>query len=260
LQDALDAKSDLDSPQLTGTPLCPTATSGSSQYHVANKAYVATAIAETIDSAPSTLNTLNELAAALGDDPNFAATITALIGGHTSDEDNPHSVTKAQIGLGNVPNESKATMFTNPAFTGTPTIDGTSIFIAIASFMHPVGSIFETKKTGNPNTYFGFGTWAYLGEGRVTVCINSSDTAFDTIGETGGAKTHTLTTAEIPAHNHTIIELRVSNDGSQATNLTGSYDPSSTQSTDHKTSNTGGGAAHNNLQPYIVVHRWERTA
>jgi len=68
-----------------------------------------------IDAAPGTLDTLNELAAALGDDPNFATTITNQINDvqsnlddHENDAANPHSVTKAQVGLGNADNTSDA--------------------------------------------------------------------------------------------------------------------------------------------------------
>lgn len=77
--------------------------------------------------APEQLNTLNELADALNDDENFATTVTNSIAAkasqtdldtHTSNTTNPHSVTASQVGLGNVTNESKATMFTDPTFTG----------------------------------------------------------------------------------------------------------------------------------------------
>lgn len=77
--------------------------------------YVDEKIADLVDSSPETLDTLNELAAALGDDPNFATTVAEQIGlkanevdlsSHTSNKDNPHEVTATQIGLGNVNNTS----------------------------------------------------------------------------------------------------------------------------------------------------------
>lgn len=76
----LSRKAPLDSPALTGTPTAPTAAAGSNTEQIATTAFVAAAIAALVNSAPETLNTLEELSAALGDDPNFAATITALIG------------------------------------------------------------------------------------------------------------------------------------------------------------------------------------
>lgn len=69
-------KANLDSPALTGTPTAPTPASGTNTTQLATTAFVQAAIAALADSAPETLNTLNELAAALGDDPNFATTIT----------------------------------------------------------------------------------------------------------------------------------------------------------------------------------------
>ena len=97
--------------------------------------YTDTKVAELINSAPETLNTLNELAMALGGDENFATTVAQNIGAntaainaekekidaHIANKTNPHAVTASQVGLGNVTNESKETMFTNPAFTGVPT-------------------------------------------------------------------------------------------------------------------------------------------
>jgi hypothetical protein len=80
LQDALNLKANLASPALTGTPNAPTAAAGTNTTQVATTAFVQTAVSGLIDSAPGTLDTLNELAAALGDDPNFATTVSTSIG------------------------------------------------------------------------------------------------------------------------------------------------------------------------------------
>jgi len=63
------------SPDLSGIPTAPTANSGTNNNQIANTSFVRTEIANLVDSAPSTLDTLNELAAALGDDPNYSITI-----------------------------------------------------------------------------------------------------------------------------------------------------------------------------------------
>jgi hypothetical protein len=76
LQAALDAKAPLTSPALTGVPTAPTATGGTSSTQIATTAFVAAAISALINAAPGALDTLAELAAALGDDPDFATTIT----------------------------------------------------------------------------------------------------------------------------------------------------------------------------------------
>ena len=70
----------LASPTFTGTPAGPTANAGTNTTQVATTAFVAAAISALSDSAPSTLDTLNELAAALGDDANFAATTATALG------------------------------------------------------------------------------------------------------------------------------------------------------------------------------------
>ena len=80
LQTALDAKAPLASPALTGTPTAPTPTAGTNTTQVATTAFVSTAVSNLVDSAPGTLDTLNELAAALGDDPNFATSVSTSIG------------------------------------------------------------------------------------------------------------------------------------------------------------------------------------
>jgi len=76
LQTALNTKAALASPTFTGTPTAPTAAQGTNSTQLATTGFVAAAIAALIDAAPGALNTLNELAAALGDDPNFASTVT----------------------------------------------------------------------------------------------------------------------------------------------------------------------------------------
>ena len=70
----------LASPAFTGTPTAPTATAGTNSTQVATTAYVDSAVSSLVNSAPTTLDTLNELAAALGNDPNFATTVSTSIG------------------------------------------------------------------------------------------------------------------------------------------------------------------------------------
>lgn len=79
IQTQIDTKAPLASPSLTGVPTAPTASAGTNTTQVATTAFVGTAVSNLVDSAPSTLDTLNELAAALGDDPNFATTVTNSI-------------------------------------------------------------------------------------------------------------------------------------------------------------------------------------
>ncbi|WLR98634.1 hypothetical protein [Shinella sumterensis] len=77
---AIVSKAGLASPVFTGTPTAPTAAPGTDSGQLATTAFVKAALTALVDSAPGALDTLNELAAAIGDDPNFAATMAALIG------------------------------------------------------------------------------------------------------------------------------------------------------------------------------------
>ena len=88
VQTQLDAKAALAGPTFTGTPAAPTAGAGTNTTQLATTAFVTAAIAATIDSAPGALDTLNELAAALGDDANFSTTVTNLISANETHIDN----------------------------------------------------------------------------------------------------------------------------------------------------------------------------
>lgn len=128
----------------------------------------------------------------------------------------------------------------------------------------PVGAIYTSVTGVNPATELGYGTWSAFGSGRCLVGYDSGQTEFDSVEETGGAKTHTLSIDEMPSHNH-----RASGSGNFPTwdtdtqiADTGSGVYAAVENPGHPTTtaSTGGGAAHNNLQPYIVVHFWKRTA
>lgn len=123
-----------------------------------------------------------------------------------------------------------------------------------AQAAYPVGSIFISTVSTNPGTLLGFGTWAAFATGRTLVGIDAGQTEFDTVEETGGAKTHTLVEAEMPAHTHTQSPGGLTNFAPVASSGVGGTSNSS------PTGSTGGGGAHNNLQPYVVVYMWKRTA
>ena len=118
----------------------------------------------------------------------------------------------------------------------------------------PIGSIYTSVTSANPSTLFG-GNWEAFGAGRVLIGLDSADTDFDAVEETGGAKTHTLTTAEMPSHTHTFTAFQTI---SGSNNRTGGGALSASASS--TTASTGGGGAHNNVQPYIVVYMFKRIA
>lgn len=143
---------------------------------------------------------------------------------------------------------------------------------AMMEMIYPIGSIYTNAAVStNPATLLGFGTWTAFASGRVLVGVDTGQTEFDTLGETGGAKTHTLTSGEMPSHTHTQNshnhQEQVATAGGAGTGITGTANlvgntgsNQSTVSTTATNQNTGGGGAHNNLQPYITVYMWQRTA
>ena len=177
----------------------------------------------------------------------------------------------------------------SPTFTGTPaaptaTSGSSTTQIATTAFvttalqsLYPVGSIYiNAGVTTNPNTLLGFGTWEAFGAGKVLVGQDTSDTLFDTLEETGGSKnatlvshTHTATSVVTdPTHSHNVYgayggggnpggDLNTNNPGGQNLAVTSS----STGITVATTNSTEGSSATNaNVQPFIVVKMWKRTA
>ena len=127
---------------------------------------------------------------------------------------------------------------------------------------YPVGSIYISVTNTNPGTLFG-GTWIAWGSGRVPVGVNSVETEFDTVEETGGEKNHTLSNDEMPRHRHNLaqsnndpnayaFDLGVVRITSWVTDTSGRY-------WNKYTSYSGGSLPHNNLQPYITTYMWKRT-
>ncbi|MCR9157059.1 MAG: head decoration protein [Rhodobacteraceae bacterium] len=124
LQTALDAKAPLASPALSGSPTAPTATAGTNTTQIATTAFVAAAIGALIDAAPGAMDTLNELAAALGDDPSFATTVTNALAGKLSAASNlsdlPNKTTaRSNLGLGSMATQNaNAVAITGGAING----------------------------------------------------------------------------------------------------------------------------------------------
>ena len=164
-------------------------------------------------------------------------------------------------GVPTIPTASAGTNTTQAASTAFVTAAVAAVDQAtINAHVYPVGSIYTAVVSTNPATLLGVGTWAAFGAGKVMVGIDSSDTDFDTVEETGGAKTdsHTLTTAEIPSHTHGILAYQ-QDSGTNAQHFSDGFTDQGGTGT---TQSTGGGGAHTHdiVQPYIVVYMWRRTA
>ena len=170
----------------------------------------------------------------------------------------------------------------NTALTGIPTaptatfgtettqIATTAFVQAALAALHPIGSVYINANTAtNPATLLGFGTWSAFGAGRVMVGIDAGDASFDTAGETGGSKdaivvSHTHTTEEAGNHRHglTMGLTNVDNGNFGGGNST-TYGTQYTQYAGdhtHTINSTGSSGTNANLQPYVVVYMWKRTA
>lgn len=135
---------------------------------------------------------------------------------------------------------------------------------------YPVGSIYISVNSVNPNTLFG-GTWERI-QGRFLLAADDTNYVANSIG---GEANHTLTVNEMPSHTHT---QNSHNHNIPYRNDSGPYDISihfsydtdnaktwwnSSISTDYAIAinqNTGGGQAHNNMPPYLAVYMWKRVS
>jgi hypothetical protein len=170
----------------------------------------------------------------------------------------------------------------NPTFLGTPfaptasfgtstnQIATTAFVQAALQALHPVGSVYiNATNSANPSTYFGFGTWVAFGAGRVPVGFNASDPLFDTAEETGGSKdaivvshSHSITD---PGHTHASTFQATTNPLTGITEFSNNNryvdaNTIATATTGITVNSTGSSGTNANLQPYITVYMWKRTA
>ena len=143
--------------------------------------------------------------------------------------------------------------------------------------IYPVGTIYtNSANSTNPGTLLGFGTWVSFGSGRVLIGVNAADPLFDTAEETGGSKdatlvshTHTaVSTVNDPGHVHnlSVVDIAIppfgttggASNATSATRQTGASVTGITVVTELAT--TGSSSSNANLQPYITVYMWKRTA
>ena len=187
---------------------------------------------------------------------------------------------------------SKANI-SSPTFLGTPFAPtaspgtstnqiATTAFVAAAraailEAVYPVGSIYTNATNAtNPGTLLGFGTWVAFGAGRVPVGFNSGDTNFNAAEKTGGSKdaivvshTHTASSSVTdPGHTHGLRTLaqaagvgaRTHLDINQGFNSAFTQTVQTGISVSTTVNSAGSSGTNANLQPYITVYMWKRTA
>jgi hypothetical protein len=233
---AIASKLDANSPTLTGTPLAPTASTATNNTQIATTAYVVNRITQDIAGKANIAS------------PTFTGTPAA-----------PTAATS----------------------TNTTQLATTAFVQAALQTLYPIGSIYiNATNSTNPGTLLGFGTWTAFGAGRVPVGFNASDPLFDAAEETGGSKdaivvshNHTATstsTVTDPGHDHDILpgltdldQLRVGGGRSTASGQTASTETATTGitvATSTTVASSGSSGTNANLQPYITVYMWKRTA
>jgi hypothetical protein len=181
---------------------------------------------------------------------------------------------------------------TSPTFTGTPTLPtgtiavtqssgnnttaiATTAFVQAAAALtlaaaYPVGSIYTATVSTNPATLLGFGTWTAFAAGKVMIGNGGGFSA----GATGGSAdaivvshTHTATSTDA-GHTHTTVSGTGNAQGGGATSAAQFVNPSNLNGTSGtgnasistSIASTGSSGTNANLQPYIVVYMWNRTA
>jgi hypothetical protein len=170
----------------------------------------------------------------------------------------------------NSPSHSTQHINTNAAVTALETkvgidssADTNSIDYKLSHLLttiYPIGSIYISVVSTNPATLFSFGTWVAFGTGQTLVGIDAGQTEFNTVEKTGGEKTHTLVSGEMPAHTHTFNTIASKSFDLDQHDSASGWNSNNGGSAKATTDSTGTGSAHNNLQPYIVTYMWKRTA
>ena len=258
------------SPTFTGTPIAPTATAGTNTTQIATTAFVQSAI-------PTTVSSFS--AGTTGLTPSTATTGVVTLAGTLAVANGGTGVTTS-TGTGSTVLSASPTLTGTPiaptaaAGTSTTQISTTAFVSAAIQTLYPIGSIYSSTVSTNPNTLFGFGTWVAYGAGRVL--IGQSGVSPYVAGSTGGSAdaitvshTHTATVTD-PGHFHSLpnsTSAQAGTDvGGASTTDTGTARTpnmatnSTTTGITVANSTTGVSGTNANLQPYVVVYMWNRTA
>lgn len=188
------------------------------------------------------------------------AAVNSLIAAHNASLSAHYPATDTQRGFVELATPAEAAAGT----AGPLAITAATLKAAVLDLFFPQGTIYTTTSPGfNPAAAFG-GTWVTFGAGRVLVGQDVAQTEFAAFGQVGGAKTHTLTTAELASHVHGYPNESLCDNGgdaiaagSRSGAVPSAFQPNASGS---GTAAAGSNAPHNNLQPYIVVRFWQRTA
>lgn len=191
------------------------------------------------------------------DEARWASNNVTLPGAGTDNKVEPTTALKDNgYDLSQKPTCQEENFWRNAVYEWIQELDGRTITGFQGAY--PVGSIYlNASDSTNPATLFGFGTWTRISQGRVLMGEGTGTDSIGegrtfNIGETGGEYRHILTVDEMPSHTHTDIGAELGDaDGSPG---------GQGYSGSHSTGSTGGSQPHNNIQPYLTVYIWQRTA
>lgn len=264
---------------VTGSTSVPTANADNNSKTVANTAFVKTAIANLVNGAPSQLDTLQELSAALGNDANFSATVANEIGEKVSKSGDtitgPILYDKTPNDGSELPNKAYVDAAINSAVT--------SVTKTLSDNMHaqyPVGSYIYSDKADNPSTYLPYMSdtvWEQTAAGRVLIGAGTADSGtVYKAGDKGGEEKHQLSVDELPLVSGSISGRNGVNGGLFEGAATGVFSyfngqKGKTYATEGDGTGSyviycsaklsfGGDQSHNNMQPCQVVYIFRRSA
>ena len=259
---------------VTGSTSVPTANADNNSKTVANTAFVKTAIANLLNGAPSQLDTLQELSAALGNDANFSATVANEIGEKVSKSGDtitgPILYDKTPNDDTELPNKA----YVDSAIKSAVEAAVTSVTKTLSDNMHSqyrVGSYIYSDKADNPATYLPYMSntkWVQTAAGRVLIGAGTADsgTVYNA-GNTGGEEKHKLSVEELPNVTGSVSSLISWGDGknqSGCLSYTQSNEKFPSVATENCRATTlnlsfGKNRSHENRPPYKVVYIFCRT-
>ena len=255
---------------LLGTPTSGTLTNCTGLPVASGVSGLGTGIA-TFLATPSSANLAAALTDETGTGANVFATsptlVTPALGTPSALVGTNITGTAAGLSIGGNLTGTSPTAATQTTGTNNTTVATTAFVQTALQLLHPVGSIYTSTSATNPGTAFGFGTWVAFGAGRVMIGNGGGFSA----GATGGSAdavvvshTHTATVTDA-GHAHTVTQYQATGGGSSAASA-GSVNVVSTSTSTATTgisvanSTTGVSGTNANLQPYVVVYMWNRTA
>ena len=251
----------------------PTANADNNSKTVANTAFVQTAIANLVGSAPATLNTLQELSTALGNDANFSATVAKQIGEKVSKSGDTITGPILYDKTPNVDTELPNKAYVDGAIKSAVNAAVASVTKTLSDNMHaqyPVGSYIYSDKADNPATYLPYmsdTTWEQTAAGRVLIGAGTADSGtVYTAGDKGGEEKHKLSVDELAK---TTTQVRYASGEPATISCTGtgvkvlnvsSFEWSKNSVGGNLNVSFGGDKPHENRQPYQVVYIFRRSS